>query len=347
MSIRESQIEEVLATYPDICSELLGLGEGLILIARQMILPSGGRLDLFFTHGSRLILVELKVVPFKHEFLEQTLSYWEELRGLQIDERLIAGDIFAYLLCPSFLSNQMEECDRRCVTPIEYTPSHVLEMFFSRFGSIAAFFALQPPDHGVWSLHLLNPILYSLRGGPLTVTDIRTAVGLAQTTTRSYLRFAEEMKLVYRYDSRAFRLTGIGINYVDNREPSIGTGLVSETQASVLRDMIIGDPFASRVILGIYTMVEVVFNLARNTHPVPEQMVITHFRDAAGKAYTWPSSKAASHGAHMYSNYAIELGLIGKIGGQFYLTPEGVRFILLLQLHKSIRIVDALGLARS
>lgn len=49
----------------------------------------------------------------------------------------------------------------------------------------------------------------------------------------------------------------------------------------------------------------------------------------------------------MYSNYATELGLIGKIARQFYLTPVGIRFILLLQLHKAIKIVDALGLVRS
>ena len=107
-------------------------------------------------------------------------------------------------------------------------------------------------------------------------------------------------------------MSEIGVDYVNNQDPNRGSDSLSESQASVLRDLIIKDPFASRVILGIYTIVEVVFNLARNTHPVPEQMVISHFRDAAGKAYTWSSPKAASHGAHMYSNYATELGLIAR-----------------------------------
>jgi len=40
------------------------------------------------------------------------------------------------------------------------------------------------------------------------------------------------------------------------------------------------------------------------------------------------------------------LGLIGRIGDKFYITPDGVKFILLLQLHKSIKIVDALGISR-
>ena len=347
MSVRESQIEEILATYPDICADLIGIKEELVLIGRQKILPSGDRLDLLFAHGSRLILVELKVVPFKEEFLIQTQGYWRELEQLQAEEQLISGEITAYLLCPHFLPKHIASCVQMGVRAIEYDPSQVLEMFFSRFNQIAAFFSLQPPDHGVWSLHLLNPILYSLENGRLSLADIRKGVGLALTTIGNYLRFAEELKLVYRETPGFVQLSGMGNNYVNSRDPNRGFDSLSEAQVKVLKDLIIKDPFSSRVVLGIYTMVEVIFNLARNVHPVPEQMVISHFRDASGKAYKWQSPTAASHGAHMYSNYATELGLIGKIGRQFYLTPQGIRFILLLQLHKSIKVVDALGLAQS
>jgi hypothetical protein len=45
----------------------------------------------------------------------------------------------------------------------------------------------------------------------------------------------------------------------------------------------------------------------------------------------------------MYSNYAIELGLLGRSGDTFYLTPDGIRFILLLQLHKSLKMIDVVG----
>ena len=203
MSVRESRIEEVLATYPDICAELIGVREELVLISRQKILRSGDRLDLLFTHGSHLILVELKVVPFREEFLEQTRNYWKQLQQLQIGEHLISGEITAYLLCPLFLPRQIDSCRQEGINAIEYNPRQVLEMFFSRFHQIAAFFSLQPPDHGVWSLHLLNPLLYSLGNGEITLADVQRDVGLAQTTVRSYLRFAEELKLVHR-DKRGF-----------------------------------------------------------------------------------------------------------------------------------------------
>ncbi len=47
MEVRESQIEDVLATYPDIAKEVVGIQEDLTMLARQKLLPSGNRLDLF------------------------------------------------------------------------------------------------------------------------------------------------------------------------------------------------------------------------------------------------------------------------------------------------------------
>ena len=58
------------------------------------------------------------------------------------------------------------------------------------------------------------------------------------------------------------------------------------------------------------------------------------------------SQKAAFNGTKMYSNYAIEIGLIGRIGDKFSVTPNGVGFILLLQLHKTIKTVDALRITK-
>jgi hypothetical protein len=49
----------------------------------------------------------------------------------------------------------------------------------------------------------------------------------------------------------------------------------------------------------------------------------------------------------MYSNYAAELGLLGKSGESLYLTPDGIRFILLLHLHKSLKMIDVVGLGRA
>jgi len=137
-------------------------------------------------------------------------------------------------------------------------------------------------------------------------------------------------------------LTQLGKKYVWNKDPKAPEDHISEEQAMVMQDFIIKDPFASRAIYGIYTIVESVFTLSKNTYPVPLNLVINYFRESSGKFFEWASKKAALDGTKMYSNYVTELGLIGRIGDKFYITPNGVRFILLLQLHKTIKTVDAL-----
>jgi len=73
---------------------------------------------------------------------------------------------------------------------------------------------------------------------------------------------------------------------------------------------------------------------------------MNYFRESSGRYFEWCSKKTAFDSMRMYSNYAIDIGLIGKIGDKFYLTPDGIRFILLLNLHKTIKIVDALGISK-
>jgi len=136
MSVKESQVEEVLATYPDIAAEVLGIRATLTLISRQKILPSNDRIDLLFTHGWKLVLVELKIVPFHISFLNQVVGYRDEIRRLQIDEALLNGDIDTYLLCPAFSRDGMETCVNQGVIPVEYNPQYVQGAQFQvTFGS--------------------------------------------------------------------------------------------------------------------------------------------------------------------------------------------------------------------
>ncbi len=74
MFVRESQIEDVLATYPQITQRVLGIDKELTLLARQKILKSG-RLDLLFTAEDKLLLLELKVEDFRPEFIQQVKRY--------------------------------------------------------------------------------------------------------------------------------------------------------------------------------------------------------------------------------------------------------------------------------
>jgi hypothetical protein len=44
----------------------------------------------------------------------------------------------------------------------------------------------------------------------------------------------------------------------------------------------------------------------------------------------------------MYSNYAIDLGLMAKTDNNVYLTPDGFKFVIQLQLHKSLKLMNNL-----
>jgi hypothetical protein len=54
------------------------------------------------------------------------------------------------------------------------------------------------------------------------------------------------------------------------------------------------------------------------------------------------ADKASNDAFIMYSNYAIDLGLLAKLGQDYYITPSGIRFILLLELNKSILFVNSI-----
>ena len=341
IQIRESQIEDVLASFPHIAQRVLGLDAPPQLMARQMIIPSG-RLDLLYATGEVLTLVELKVEDAKAEFITQVKGYANDLQELQQDAKLVSAPVTVILLCPAFNANVGAACEGAGVRAVTYSPNEVLGEFFRSLRPLAEMIALRPTDLGLWNIHLIHRALYALESAN-TARAIAPLIKLSEKTVATHLRLALELKLVEREDSH-FNLSHLGCDYVNARNPDMPVDHLSEAQADVLRAFIVNDPFASATVFGIYSMVEVVFILARNSYPVSRELVISHFREATGKLFEWSEEKTAFHGTRMYSNYGIELGLLGRSGDSLYLTPDGIRFILLLQLHKSLKMIDVVGL---
>ena len=342
--VRESQIEDVLASFPHIAQRTLGLSEPPQLVARQMIVPSG-RLDLLYATGQTLTLVELKVEEATPEFVAQIQRYLKDLKGLQAQAKLVAAPIDPVLLCPAFRRDAIRACAAAGVQALTYSPEDVLAEFFRSMRPLAELIELRPTDLGLWSIHLVHRALYELSSAK-TAKAIAPRIGLSDKTVANHLRLALQLKLVEREGNR-FGLSDLGREYVDARDLDMPPAHLSEAQAAVLRGFIVRDPFASATIFGIFSMVEVIFNLARNSYPVPRELATSHFREVTGKLFDWSAKKTAYNGTRMYSNYAIELGLLGRSGDALYLTPDGIRFILLLQLHKSLKMIDVVGLGRA
>lgn len=340
MLVRESQVEDVLATHMDLAQRVLGTPEAVSLLARQMNVPSG-RLDLLYVSGQQVLVVELKVEDAAPAFVAQVAAYAADLRAIQDERRLPAGPVVAILLCPSFDEETIRMCAERDVQAVRYAPEEVLAEFFRRLKALSRFIELRPSDHGIWNIHLIHRALYQLHIAPAAATEIAGRIGLAPVSVSNQLRFAAELGLTQQ-DGRVHRLTSLGTGYVEERNADAPPEHVSDGQATVLREAIVKNPFASPVVFGIYCLVETVFNLARNSYPVNQRLVIDNFRATTGKLFDWAADKSAYHGTHMYANYGVELGLLGRTGDALYLTPAGLRFILLLQLHRSLQLIDAM-----
>jgi len=68
------------------------------------------------------------------------------------------------------------------------------------------------------------------------------------------------LDLVEKRLDRLYDLTELGRQYVHLRDVEKGYDFISEYQASLVRAKIIENPFATRVIFGIFTMVERIYH---------------------------------------------------------------------------------------
>ncbi|MFH1732343.1 MAG: hypothetical protein ABIF82_11935 [Planctomycetota bacterium] len=338
LEVRESQIEDILASQLDEARDLLSVQQNLSLVARQKTLPSGGILDLLYLSPSNLLLVELKVVPSQVCFCHQVAGYRDEVIDLQTTREMPNVPVKGYLACPAFSDRDKKLCRDLDITPVLFSPYRLLENYYSRVKAITVLIQMKPSNHGLWNLSLLNRLLYAIDSGT-TVDQLRSRTSLAKSTIGSYLRLSTELGLTTTKPVVA--LTPLGRQYVEYRETDKPEGYISDKQSEVVRTFIVKNPFHSPAVFGIYSAVETVFALSKNYYPVPLKEAVCYFSYLSGKQSEW-GAKAGRDAFIMYSNYGIELGLLAKMGRTYYITPLGIRFILLLELNKSILFATCL-----
>ena len=77
------------------------------------------------------------------------------------------------------------------------------------------------------------------------------------------------------------------------------------------------------------------------TYPVPIKDAEDYFVKSVGKSDTWKAKKTKETATYIFSNYACELEFLTKINNTFYLTPKGIQAILLLQLNRSLKLIES------
>ena len=151
-----------------------------------------------------------------------------------------------------------------------------------------------------------------------------------------------EFDLVRLKDKKYF-LTDRGDQYIQNYNKNAPIEILSEKQINLLKELVAKDPFFSSSVFGIYSVIESAFLLSRNSYPIQLTDLRKTFRTVAGKDYEWQADKSLNTATYTFLNFATDLELLGKIGQQIVITPAGFRFILMLQLHKSIKMIEGLS----
>lgn len=343
MEIRESQIEDILVHSPSLSKKILHLDAEPSLLTRQMYVPSG-RLDLLYSYHNKILLVELKIIGFQQKFVEQVLNYKKDLTNYQSEGKFLKGEILPFLLCTSFSENQRKNCMTNGVLCVNYSPEEILQYFYQHFKPVAYFTEMKPIDIGIWNIHLVHDIVYNLEITN-SVNTLKKLFKGSSKTVYNKIKFAYELRLINWIPNQdKISLTQLGQEYISHKDEYVQNH-INESQAEILRNYVMRNPYESSIILGIASIVEAVFTLAKNMYPVKLKHLLSYFSYHAGKHFDWKTEKAKFNATKMYSNYAVNLGLLAKTGDVLYLTPEGFRFTMQMQLHKSLKIIGSLKLA--
>jgi len=341
MEIRETQIEDILVSSPSLMKDTLRLDEEPRLIGRQIVVPSG-RLDMLYAYQKDLYLIELKVASFQKKFVQQVISYRDDLLLFQEKGKLVQGYIQPYLLLPEFNNYNRKIAESEGVLCEQYNPETILKYFYSeKLRPITSFVENKPIDIGIWNIHLINKFIYFV-DKINSIKELQELVGGSPKSLYNKMKFADELGLlIWNSRNDYIALSKIGKNYIAAKDDYF-KDILSEEQAKLLRNQVVENPYISSVILGIASMVECVFTLSKTSYPVSLSQLERYFTTYSGKTYDWQTEKAQKHGTKMYSNYAIDLGLMAKTDNNVYLTPDGFKFVVQLQLHKSLKLMNHL-----
>jgi hypothetical protein len=341
MEIRETQIEDILISSPTLMRETLQLDEEPRLIGRQIVVPSG-RLDMLYAYQKDLFLIELKVASFQKKFVQQVIDYRNDLLLFQQQGKLVPGYIQPFLLLPEINNSNRKAAENEGVFCKQYDPETILKYFYSEnLRPITSFIENKPIDIGIWNIHLINKFIYFLDKID-SIKELQIKVGGSPKSLYNKIKFANELGLlIWNAKNDYIALSEIGKKYIAAKDDYFKDTL-SEKQAKLLRNQVIETPYNSSIILGIASMIECVFALSKTVYPVALSQLENYFTIYSGKIYDWQTEKSQKHGTKMYSNYAIDLGLMAKTDNNVYLTPDGFKFVIQLQLHKSIKLMNHL-----
>lgn len=339
VSVTEKVIEDILSADRSILASVLSVNQGdLSPIARQKKFDSRRILDLLYLHQNELLLIELKVVPFYSEIIEQINDYQNELLKLQSQSKLIKTKINKIILVTEARKEHFVACENEEIKLIKFDIEEILFKYYQNFKELSAFLKIQPGNWGVVRLYLLKTTLGLFNEG-ISVNEICKIENKSIKTITNRLAVASLIGLLEK-NKNVYSLTKLG------KEVLAADDFTSEERFNVeqfdlISESVIDNPFYSQITFSIMSVVDTVFILSKAEYPVKYDTFQDFFVRSLGKEKTWTKPQAQLTGTYHFANYAEELGYIQKVNNHLFLTPKGIQAILIFQLNRSIKLINA------
>ncbi|OGU77645.1 MAG: hypothetical protein A2V93_09285 [Ignavibacteria bacterium RBG_16_34_14] len=336
--ISERVIEDILATDKSILSDILSVNASdLSLIARQKIVSSG-KLDLLYLCKDEIFLIELKIVSFYKDIITQINNYEKDLIDLQNQNKIVHSKIKKIIFVIGCRENDYISCKENNIELLLYKPEAILSKYYENFKELSTFLNIQSGDFGVVRLGLIKNTLNDLAEG-LSIKEICKLEMKSEKTIKNKISVAQHLNLVSKFKTNFF-LTDLGNSFVELGNKIVDDRL-NQHQIDLITSFINENPFYSPITYTIYSLIESVFVLSKTSYPVPKDSLKDYFVKSVAKTKTWRMPRARETATYIFSNYACELEYLAKVNNEFFLTPKGIQAILLLQLNRSIKLIES------
>jgi len=339
LNITEKVIEDIFSSDKSILAKTLSVNNSDIsFIARQMRFKNEKKMDLLYLHRNELLLIELKAVPFYKGIISQINEYYNELIELQLQSKLIKANINRIILVTSASKDNYLLCQNENIKLIEFKIEDILTQYYNNFKELSAFLKIQPSNRGVTRLYLIKSTL-DLLSKKNSFNDICKLQNLTRNTIHNRLAVASLMGLIIK-NNKEYEFTDLGKKII-KAEGKIINDRFNADQFELISNFVTENPFFSQITFSILSVVDTVFILSKADYPVKYEYFQDFFVRSLGKDKTWKTSKAKLTGTYHFVNYAEELSFIQRFENFIFLTPKGIKALLIFQMNRAIKLINA------
>lgn len=336
--IRENMVRDILYIYDKIAQKFIGefLDCKITKYYKEFRVPSG-RIDLVFIGDNNcLYIVELKVNPAERADFEQILKYYDDIINCQKERKLPGTSTVPVLFAPiSLVDFQKRYPD------VKFIEMKIEDILFDYFSQTSAYenFRLKQPNIIQGSTSIINltgliSYIYKQKGrvpkNSIPVDVITIGKGKSKQTLQGLIERAEDFDLVKELKGDLI-LQNSGYEYFEySKDPENLPKLLR-----FLQNIVFSDPLRTKLLFGISSFVESVFEVLLYQHPANREEVKTIFFRKVMKVGVWKGKYTQRVVFDQYAQIAEELVFINRINRKFQLTPYGIELVAALQARRS------------